>query len=134
MFIFLQDALLENNNSEIYNELQVKSFPEYVTAYVSDMVIRILAFVLTFVLVWILIQAFIAVTDLLSALPIIHSVDTIAGAALGAVLALIFVWLFFLVLTLLSTTDAGKHCIEMVNANGILTFLYEHNLFLNMLL
>ena len=131
---FLKAALLENNNSEIYDEMQVKSFPEYVTAYVSDVVIRILAFVLTFVLVWILIQAFIAVTDLMSALPIIRSVDTIAGAVLGAVLALVFVWVFFLVLTLLCTTNIGKQALEMVNENAILSFIYEHNLFLNMLL
>ena len=32
---FMKDSILENNNSEIYKELGVTTFPEYVAAYVA---------------------------------------------------------------------------------------------------
>ena len=35
---FLKDQLIENNNSTIYGELGVKSFPRYVAAYASHLV------------------------------------------------------------------------------------------------
>ena len=131
---FLKTALLENNNSEIYGKLGVKTFPEYISTYASNVVVSILSFVITFLLVWILIRAFIAVADLLSFLPIIHGLNTAAGAVLGGVLALLFIWIIFLVLTLVCATDAGKPCLEMINESGLLRFLYEHNVLLKMLI
>ena len=41
---FLKDMLLENNNTTIYEELGVKSFPEYVASYISRMVLNLISF------------------------------------------------------------------------------------------
>ena len=47
---FLKDELIENNNSTIYGELGVNSFPRYVAAYISRLVLNLLSFLVTFLL------------------------------------------------------------------------------------
>lgn len=54
---FLKDQLIENNNSTIYGELGVKSFPRYVAAYASHLVLNLLSFLVTFLLAIILVKA-----------------------------------------------------------------------------
>ena len=51
----------------------------------------------------------------------------IAGGALGLLLALVIVWIGFLIMTLAYTTEAGSACFEMVEKSSILRFLYETN-------
>ena len=131
---FLKDSLLENNNNEIYEQLGVTSFVEYVAAYVARTIITICTFVITFIFAWIIVRSFAAVADLFSHLPIIKSVNRIAGAAIGFVFALIFVWVGFLVITLLYTTGIGETCFAMINDSAILTLLYEKNVLLGFLI
>ena len=47
--------------------------------------------------------------------------------ALGLLLALVIVWIGFLIMTLAYTTEAGSACFEMVEKSSILRFLYETN-------
>jgi uncharacterized membrane protein required for colicin V production len=98
---FLKDQLIENNNSTIYGELGVKSFPRYVAAYASHLVLNLLSF--------------------------LGLANHIAGGALGLLLALVIVWIGFLIMTLAYTTEAGSACFEMVEKSSILRFLYETN-------
>ena len=51
-----------------------------------------------------------------------------------AMIALLIVWVGFLVLTLLYSTEAGKTCFDLIEQSEILTFLYEKNLLLAKLL
>lgn len=131
---FLKTSLLENNNSEIYKELGVETFPEYVSAYVARAIINILSFVITFLFVLILVRSLIAVADLLSSLPVLHGLNQAAGAVLGIGCALILVWIGFLVITLLYTTPAGETCFGWIQESAVLTFLYEKNVLLKFLL
>lgn len=68
---FLKNRLLENNNSTIYQELGVKSFPEYAASYIARMILKVVAFLVTFILVWILVRALMAAVDLIGELPIL---------------------------------------------------------------
>ena len=49
---FLKDQLMDNNNEASYNSLGVSSFPQYVAAFISGMVLNILSFLVTFVSSW----------------------------------------------------------------------------------
>lgn len=67
----MKNRLLENNNSTIYQELGVKSFPEYAASYIARMILKVVAFLVTFILVWILVRALMAAVDLIGELPIL---------------------------------------------------------------
>ena len=124
---FLKDRLIENNNNAIYNELGVDSFPEYVAAFVSRLILQLVSFLVTFLLAIIIVKALLLAVDIIGELPMLGLVNRIAGGALGLVLATVIVWLGFLVMTLAYDTEAGAACFDMVEKSVVLRFLYETN-------
>ncbi len=131
---FLKDALLENNNTMIYEELGVDNFASYVGTYISRMALKILSFLVTFILAVIIVKALMAAVDIIGELPGIGFFNHLGGVAVGALIALMIVWLAFLILALLYSTEVGKNCFELIDQSKILTFLYEKNLLLTKLL
>ena len=66
---FLKDQLMENNNSTIYSELGVESFPEYVAAYISRLVLQLVSFLVTFLLAIIIVKALMFAVNIIGELP-----------------------------------------------------------------
>ena len=118
-------GLLANNNTEIYKELKAESFPDYVGAYLSKMIINIIAFLLTFLAVTIILRIIMYAVGLIGELPILHGINRLAGGILGMGTALVVVWILFMVITLLYAAGIATQCLDMVYDNKILTFLYE---------
>ena len=130
----IKDQLLENNNTMIYEELGVSSFPQYVASYISRMVLNLISFLVTFLIAIIIVKALMFAVNIIGELPVLGLVNHIGGGALGLVLGLVIVWLGFLIITLLYTTEAGSACFEMIEKSSILTFLYDVNPLLSRIL
>lgn len=124
---FLKDLLLENNNSTIYKELGVSQFPNYVAGYISRMIIKILSFLVTFVLAFVIVRALMVAVDIIGELPMLGFVNHCAGGVLGLGVALVIVWLLFLVLTLVYSSDVGKQCFDLIEKSQVLSGLYQMN-------
>ena len=126
----VKSALIENNNHEVYELLGVNAFADYIGNYLADMILNSVGFVLMFAIVYLLIKLVVRWLDLIARLPILSGMNKIAGALLGGVQGLIFLWILCLVLTACSGTSWGMTLIRQVEASKWLSFLYEHN-FLN---
>ena len=124
---FLKDELIENNNSTIYSVLGVQSFPQYVAAYISRLILNLVSFLVTFLLAIIIVKALMFAVNIIGELPVLGVINHIAGGVLGLVLAVVIVWLGFLVMTLAYTTEAGAACFEMMEQSNILRFMYDTN-------
>ena len=98
----VKKLLIENNNGEVYQEMGVQIFEDYVGKYLADRVIRVIIFTVLFTVFYASLHIVIVWLNLLSRLPIIYGLNKIAGAVLGLTEALIFVWIGCLVLTLFS--------------------------------
>ena len=96
-------------------------------AYASHLVLNLLSFLVTFLLAIILVKALMFAVNIIGELPVLGLANHIAGGALGLLLALVIVWIGFLIMTLAYTTEAGSACFEMVEKSSILRFLYETN-------
>ena len=96
----VKKLLIENNNGEVYQEMGVQIFEDYVGKYLADRVIRVIIFTVLFTVFYASLHIVIVWLNLLSRLPIIYGLNKIAGAVLGLTEALIFVWIGCLVLTL----------------------------------
>ena len=131
---FLKNMLLENNNSTIYKELDVTSFPSYVASYISRLVLKVASFLVTFLLAIIIVKALMVAVNIIGELPVLGFVNHLAGGILGLLAALLIVWLIFLGLTLLYSTSVGHTCFGMIEKSVFLKFLYDHNPFLIRLL
>ena len=118
-----RDLLLENNNAEIYKNLGVSTFGEYVGAYMAKVIADFVGFLLTLLIVTIVVRTI----GLVSNLPVIGGLNRIAGGVLGMATGVIIIWVILIVVTLLYTTSIGKICFENIADSQILTFLYDHN-------
>ncbi len=129
----VKDALIENNNHEVYNLLGVDRFIEYVSSYLAGILINAVSSVILFLLTFIAIQLLVRWLDLIARLPIIHGLNQIAGAALGLAHGLLLLWVAFLLLDLCSATPMGSQLMGQVESSKWLSLLYNYNL-LNFLL
>ena len=124
----VKKLLIENNNGEVYQEMGVQIFEDYVGKYLADRVIRVIIFTVLFTVFYASLHIVIVWLNLLSRLPIIYGLNKIAGSVLGLTEALIFVWIGCLVLTLFSGSPIGKSMIDQINGSIWLTWLYDHNM------
>lgn len=124
----LKRLLTENNTEEVYERLGVSAFQDYVGGYLADMMLRILVFVALFLVIFIGLRILVVWLDLIAKLPIFSGLNQIAGAILGGVEGLIFVWIGCLVLTLFSGTGPGLQVMGQIDASAWLSWLYDHNL------
>lgn len=119
--------LSDNNNDEIYEQLGVKTFAEYVGEFLSKLIIHIVAFLCTFLLVTIVLRAIIFALDIVSELPVLGFFNRLAGGLIGAAGGLIIIWLLFIVITLLYVTSFGREVYQVIQDNAILNTLYDNN-------
>lgn len=125
----LKEALIENNNSEVYQLLGVNIFAEYVGNYLSNMIYNLIAFVILFIIAFIIIRVLMSWLNLFARLPIISGINQIAGAIMGALEGLAVIWLLSLVITIFSTTEWGRIIIAQIEISPWLSFLYRNNIF-----
>lgn len=124
----IKEKLIENNNIEVYKELGVQHFQEYIAGYLAGVILKALVFVSLFIVGSILLHVAVRWLDLIAKLPILSGMNKIAGAFLGAVQAMLFLWIACLMITALSGTPAGKIFTEQIASSKWLTWIYEHNL------
>lgn len=122
-----KNLLLKNNNKEMYKKLGVTTFAQYVGAYIARLVINIISFILTFIVVTVILRAVVFALDIVSELPVVGFFNHLAGGVLGAGIALIIVWIMFMAVTLIYTTDIGKEIYTMIESNSILKLIYDGN-------
>ena len=122
-----KSLLMVNNNSEIYEQLGVTTFAQYVGGFMAKLFIDIVSFLCTFLLVTIIFRAIVFALDIVAELPGIGAVNHLVGGLMGAVGALVIVWILFLVITLLFTTAIGKEMFRVIEASGFLQALYDYN-------
>ena len=133
----MEDILLENNNSEIYRLLGVDTFLEYVGMYLTNMILNMVGGMILFIVVNLAIRIIIRWLDLIARLPILSGINQLAGALLGGIQGLIFLWTGCVLADLCSQTGWAMAVLGEIQQSVWLTFLYQNNLinwiFINLL-
>ena len=124
----IQGMLLENNNHEVYEALGVTNFIDYIGAYITKLIADIIAFLVAWIAVIIIARVLMGVIGIIGKIPVIGGVNKLAGAAVGAGIGLIIVWIMFILVTLLYSTPVGQACMTDIAASRILTKLYDGNI------
>ena len=131
---FLQDILLDYNNEEGYQGLGVSTFQDYLVGFIATGILNVAAFLVSVLIVHLLLWLSISALSILTNLPVIRVVNRVAGLALGHLQALLVLWLAFLILSLVSGTGIGMQLMKMVESSNWLNWLYQSNLFLEIVL
>lgn len=124
----MKQLLLENNNSRMYEILGVNAFTEYIGNYLANMILNWVGFVFMFLAVYILLRLLMKWLDIMAKLPVLSGMNQIAGAILGGIQGLFFLWLISLFLTACSGTFWAASILRQVEASPWLSFLYHYNL------
>lgn len=125
----LKNALVENNTAETYRYLAVSTFTEYISDSLAVMAVNGISFLISFVLSAAVIKLLGFILNVLTKLPVINGINKIAGAAVGGIKCIIFIWIAFLVLTLLCNTTLGQQGMALLQQDAFLNFLYSQNVF-----
>lgn len=123
----IKDSLEKNNNKEVYEALSITSFEDYVSNYLTGIVVNAMAFIITFVIIFVLLWVVCIALDILSKLPLVKQVNKTAGLLAGLVQGLVIVWLFFILITVFGSSELGRKALQMIGDDAILSFLFNNN-------
>lgn len=124
----MKDALVENNNSEIYQLLGANTFAEYLVDYLANSVMNIVCFLAVFAAVYALIRVLVIALDIVSHIPVIHGMNQVLGSVVGAAVGLVVIWILMLFITAFQTTPAGRVLMSQIADSAFLSFLYQNNM------
>src|SRR5699024_8411765 len=79
---------------------QQEQMVAYAADYLTDLAVGAIVFLVSFLLAWILVRILMRIADAFAELPVIGFVNRIGGGFVGILRALLWVWIFFLVLML----------------------------------
>ena len=120
-----------NNTDETYQYLAVDSFGGYVSGYLARTIVNGLSFLVSYLLASVIIRVGMFILELIAGLPLIKEANKLTGALVGAAKGIIFVWIAFLVLTVLCSTEVGKAGLDLIENDVFLRVLYEYDIFIN---
>ena len=103
------------------------SFPQYIAAYISRMMLNVVSFLVTFILAFVIVKALMAAVDILGEMPVLGVFNYFGGAVIGAMCALLFVWVLFLAIAVCYSLPIGKICFDMIDSSVFLKMIYESN-------
>ena len=124
-------ALLHaNNNPEVHNLLGITRIEDYIAGFIASMIINVVGAVLVFALVLIVLRVISNALRIFNHIPIIGSINRIAGALGGVAFGALTVWIIFAVMVMV---EAGG--LEYTAQNTWLArYFYENNPILNFFL
>lgn len=127
----IRKGLESNNKEEVYTYLAVDTFGEYVSEALARMIVNGLSFVVSYMLASVILRLGTWVLNFLAGLPLLKSANKLAGGLVGLVKGVLFVWIAFLALTVLCSTEIGKQGLALIERDTFLSFLYEYDIFVN---
>ena len=123
----LRKNIEKNNNTENYAELSVNTLTEYVSGYPARTIVNGLSYVLAYILATIGIRIVVYILNLIAGLPILKTANKLTGGLVGFVKGLVFIWILFLILTVLCSTEIGKTSLELIEKDSLLSVIYQYD-------
>lgn len=129
-----REKLLDNNNAEGYQKLGVSTFLDYIVHFCATMILNAVSFLVAFLLVQIVFRITVGALDILARIPVIGGLNRAAGLLLGLLEALLMLWIFFMAVSAVQTTEAGLYLMSMIQESRLLSYLYDSNFFMQIVL
>lgn len=123
--IYIENSdVVKNGTQEIAGRIATK---------ITQVIFDALIFLVTFAVAMIAVKIIFAAINIMTHLPIIHGMNQIVGAVVGAAEGVLVVWIFFIVINLMGNSEFAGDMYRQINESQILTFLYNNNAIMNLL-
>lgn len=130
----MKNTLIENNNTEMYKVMAVKSFQDYISASIARVVVNAAVFIVIMLVIFISMAILCEALNIISKLPLLNGLNKTAGLLAGLLQGIIVIWIGCIVLTVFSGTEFGHTIFTMMNENQFLSIIYNNNLFLKFIM
>lgn len=127
----IKENMLNNNNSEMYEALHVKNVYDYIAKSVAMIILNVIVFLSLLLVARVIFYSLIKAAGFIVELPILRWMDKIGGGCIGAVMAVIYIWIFFLILSITSASAWSCEMIQEICQFEPLKLLYENNILLD---
>lgn len=119
---FIIGVLQSGNNPVLYELFKASNLAEYIYAYLTVICINMLSIILSFMLISIILRAVLRSFNVVTRLPVIHTLNRLGGIAAGALQGLLIVWIAGLIITGLIAVGTTPQFGEMLEKS---TFAYR---------
>lgn len=123
----MKEKLLENNNTEMYRHLAVEGFADYLSGYIAHAIMNGITFVISFFATILIIKMILYAMDVLTEIPGVGFLNRVGGLCLGGIQGMLWVWMIFLIVTILCDTGAGRYLMGIIKEDPVLTWIYDGN-------
>ncbi len=98
----------------------------------ANIIFNAIIYMIVFIIIYVVLKIIVALTNLVSRLPVIHQANKIGGFAVGIAEGLVIVWLLFVVITACGNMQWAADALADIGGNPVLAGLYDHNLIMKM--
>lgn len=123
----LKERLLENNNTKVYELLDVDNLADYIGSYLAKTAINAMAYIAVFILALLAINVLAGILGFAARLPIIREINKLSGGIAGLILGLGFIWTFFAFSSFVISFQSMEPFTQMLEASAIAKHLYAFN-------
>lgn len=124
----MKNDLIEKNASEMYQALLATVFRDYISVYITKLIINAGSFVGVYIILSVILWLIVKSSDIISKIPVIKGFNKLLGGITGAAEALIIVWVFFFVIIMFLGDEIGGKLLKDVQASAFLTYLFNKNI------
>ena len=125
----LTEQIRDNNNSAMYEVLGVHTLHEYISTYITNMIISMLAILITWFLIKIvLIGALKKLGNIVEHLPVISQFNQLGGGLVGALKGLLTLSIIMLIIPIIVANPNLSDIGMKLEASYFVQWIYKHNL------
>ncbi len=130
---WLPDVLTQqiklDNNSAMYDMLGANNITEYVSLYISEMILGLVALVITWIVFKIVVQMAVTVISVtIEHLPIIGKLNSQGGLVVGVLKGVLMFSIIGLIIPFIASISGFEQIIPFVQDSIVGNFIYENNL------
>lgn len=130
----LKTMLIDNNNSVIYDLLNVNSLQEYIAGYIANIILNIVISILVFFIIKFGMRFVITALNIAVKLPVVRQLNSLGGGLLGLFWGVAIIWSVMAITTLLIASPVFNDLIDAINNSFLGSILYDNNFIMNVLL
>lgn len=126
---FLAEQIKNNNNTAMYDLLGVTTIQEYISTFIANMVISMIAILVTWILLKVVLTGVLRILgSVIEHLPVISSFNHIGGLAFGIIKGALTLSIIGLLIPLLITLPMFQEIDQMIQTSIITKWMYDNNL------
>ena len=130
---FIKTEMLANNNPQAHAALAVSGFEDYISGFLAGLALNALAMLAVFAVVFLLMKLIALALNILTRLPVIHSLNKLLGVAVGAVQGVVLVWVALAVLVGIFAASTAFPVGELLPVSVLAKWFYENNLVMRLI-